>query len=203
VHAAVTAEQVLVIPRTGLLRALGQDRLWDGVRLGSADAVLDLIASSGRFRPRVDAEQDASTKQVIPYLALFDRGKVFLMRRTRAGADARLHERWSIGVGGHLHPEDADPVAGLLREWREELDADWAPELRPLGLLNDDSTPVGRVHVGLVYEAEAGGRPVAIRETDKLSGGFADASEVRRVYDRLETWSQLLFDHLERRGGVG
>jgi predicted NUDIX family phosphoesterase len=202
-HAAATGELVLVVPRDGLLRLVGDDRLWDGVRVGSVDALLDLIAATRRFRPRADAEQDESTKQVIPYLALFDRGAIFLMRRTRAGADARLHERWSIGVGGHLHPDDVDPVSGLLREWREELHADWLPDPRPLGLLNDDSTPVGRVHLGLVYEAEADGRAVAIRETDKLEGAFADASEVRRVYHRLESWSQLLFDHLERSGRMG
>jgi predicted NUDIX family phosphoesterase len=202
-HAAATGELVLVVPRDGLLRLVGDDRLWDGVRVGSVDALLDLIAATRRFRPRADAEQDESTKQVIPYLALFDRGAIFLMRRTRAGADARLHERWSIGVGGHLHPDDVDPVSGLLREWREELHADWLPDPRPLGLLNDDSTPVGRVHLGLVYEAEADGRAVAIRETDKLEGAFTDASEVRRVYHRLESWSQLLFDHLERSGRMG
>jgi predicted NUDIX family phosphoesterase len=100
-------------------------------------------------------------------------------------------------VGGHVHPADTDPVAGLLREWREELEADWLPQPQPVGSLNDDSTPVGRVHFGLVFVAEANGRAVRVRETDKLSGAFVEPAEVRAVYDRLETWSQLLFDHLD------
>jgi predicted NUDIX family phosphoesterase len=195
-------ELVLVIPRDRL-SAARRGELWHGMETSDASGYLELIDRTGSYLARTEAELDESWKQVIPYLVLFDRGSVFLMRRTRAGGDARLHERWTIGVGGHLHPDDAGPVAGLLREWREELDADWLPEPRPLGLLNDDSTPVGRVHLGLVYEAECHGRPVAIRETDKLSGAFAGASEVRRVFDGLETWSQLLFDHLERTGRIG
>ena len=91
------------------------------------------------------------------------------MRRTQAGGDARLHDRWSIGVGGHLNPGDGDLAGGLRREWREELDADFEPEFELVGLLNDDTTDVGGVHVGAVYVADAGGRPVTIRETDKLA----------------------------------
>ena len=68
-----------------------------------------------------------------------------------------------------------------------------------MGLLNDDTTEVGQVHLGVVFVADAGGRPVAVRETDKLAGGFAPAGSVRAVRDRLETWSQLVFD-LPRHG---
>lgn len=198
-----TAEHVLVVSRAALLSVVGGDHLWDGVRVGPADAVLDLIATSGRFRLRVEAERDASMKQVIPYLALFDRGAIFLMQRTRAGGDQRLHERWTIGLGGHVAPADGDIRGGLQREWSEEVATDWSPDPVFLGLLNDDSTAVGRVHLGVVFTAEAKGRPVSIRETDKLRGDFADASAVRRVYDRLESWSQLLFDHLAAHGRMG
>lgn len=181
----------------GLPRALVVvDPGWRGLRPDSLASVIDLVATHGSARPRPEAEVDETWKQVIPYLLLRDGDRIFLMRRTKSGADARLHERWSIGVGGHLHPGDRDPVAGLLREWGEEIEADWLPEPRPLGLLNDDSTPVGRVHLGLVYEADARGRAASIRETDKLSGRFATFEEVRAVYAGLETWSQLVFDHL-------
>jgi predicted NUDIX family phosphoesterase len=142
-------------------------------------------------------EQDPSFKQVIPYLVLRDGPRYFLMRRTRAGADARLHDRWSIGVGGHLNPGDGDLAGGLRREWQEEIEADFVPEFQLVGLLNDDTTDVGSVHVGAVYLAEAGGRPVVIRETEKLEGSFADAAAVAAVEARLETWSALVFRHLE------
>jgi predicted NUDIX family phosphoesterase len=119
------------------------------------------------------------------------------MRRTQAGGDARLHDRFSIGVGGHLNPGDGDLAGGLRREWREEVEADFVPDFTLIGLLNDDTTDVGSVHVGAVYLADACGRPVAIRESHKLSGEFAAPGEVRSVVDRMETWSALVFEHLE------
>ena len=97
------------------------------------------------------------------------------MRRTRAGGDARLHDRWSIGVGGHLNPGDGDLLRRAApRMGTRSSSAGFVPDFRLVGLLNDDTTAVGRVHLGAVYVADAAGRPVAIRETDKLSGGFAD-----------------------------
>ena len=101
---------------------------------------------------------------------LRDGERIFLMRRTRAGGDARLHDRYSIGVGGHVNPEDGDVVGGLRREWAEEIVADFEPEFEPLGVLNDDNNPVGAVHLGLVYRRRGGGRPVAIRETRQARG---------------------------------
>jgi predicted NUDIX family phosphoesterase len=144
-------------------------------------------------------EADSDFKQVIPYLVLRDGERWFLMRRTHGGADARLHERWSIGVGGHLNPGDLDLAGGLRREWHEELVADFVPAFRPVGLLNDDETDVGSVHIGVVYEADATGRPVAVREIDKLAGSFADESAVAAVRDRMESWSELVFEALRVR----
>ena len=185
-------EQVLVVPREAIVLGEG----WLGVRRGGIASALDAVAREGRFIRRSDAEVDPSTKQVIPYLVLRDAGRWFLMRRTRAGGDARLHDRWSIGVGGHLNPGDGDVVGGLRREWAEELVADFVPDFVPVGLLNDDTTPVGAVHVGIVYAADAAGRPVEIRETHKLAGSFATTAEVAAVRDEMETWSRLVFDAL-------
>jgi predicted NUDIX family phosphoesterase len=141
------------------------------------------------------AEESPDWKQLIPYVVVRDAEWVFLMDRTDAGGDARLHRKASIGVGGHLNPVDEgeDPLmVGLQREWAEELVAAWEPEFRLVGLLNDDSNPVGAVHLGVVFEVQAAGRPVAVRETDKLSGGFVPPSDVLAAWDRLETWSQLV-----------
>ena len=157
----------------------------------------DAIVEHGSFRPRDEVETDPSWKQAIPYLLLRDGERVFLMRRTRAGGDERLHDRYTIGVGGHVNPEDGDVLGGLRREWAEEIEADFTPDFEPLGVLNDDDNDVGAVHLGLVYAAEAQGRPVAIRETEKLSGAFATLDEVGAVADKLETWSALLFDFLK------
>lgn len=172
---------------------------WHGVRTDGLDGFEALVARDGRYVPRPEAEVDRSLKQVIPYLVLRDRGRLFLMRRTRAGGDARLHDRWSIGVGGHLNPGDGGLRDGLRREWLEELEADFVPEFELVGLLNDDTTEVGSVHLGAVYVADAAGRRVAIRETAKLEGAFAGRDEVAAVVDRMETWSALVFEALDPR----
>lgn len=194
-------ELVYVVPRERILGPPG----WHGVLGTGGRVLLEVIASAGRFEPRAAMEADPRFKQVIPYLVLRDRGRYFLMRRTRAGGDARLHDLFSIGVGGHLNPGDVDLRGGLRREWAEELAADFVPRFRLLGLLNDDTTDVGRVHLGVVYVAEAAGRPVAVRETDKLEGRFAAPDEVLAVYERMETWSQLVWDFVHPRatGGRG
>jgi predicted NUDIX family phosphoesterase len=185
-------ELVFVVPRDAVLTDDG----WYGLQMADLDEFLATIEEHGRFEPRPAMEADPGFKQIIPYLVLRDGDRYFLMRRTRAGGDARLHDRWSIGVGGHLNPGDEDLDGGLRREWSEELVADWIPEFRFIGLLNDDTTSVGQVHLGAVFVADAAGRPVSIRETDKLSGAFATPAEVAAVAPDLETWSRLVFDAL-------
>jgi predicted NUDIX family phosphoesterase len=191
-------ERVLVLPRDRVPG--GCD--FSGVRQADDAALASLraaVLADGRYLDRPSAEEDPAFKQLIPYVVVRDGARVFLMERTAAGGDARLHGRTSIGVGGHLNPVDdgEDPLTdGLRREWSEELVAEWEPEFRLVGLLNDDSNPVGSVHLGVVFEVDAAGRQVEVRERDKLSGHFASVGEVRAAGERMETWSQLVADHL-------
>lgn len=159
------------------------------------DGLRAAVTADGTYLDRPAAEDDPSHKQLIPYVVVRDGESVFLMHRTDAGGDPRLHGRASIGVGGHLNPVDDGEdalMAGLHREWDEELVTDWEPRFELVGLLNDDTNPVGAVHLGVVFTVEAGGRAVAVREHDKLVGAFAGADEVAASWDRLETWSALV-----------
>ena len=192
-------ERVLVLRRADVPG--GCD--FHGIRMGD-DATLralrEAVAGRGVYLDRPEAEQDPRHKQLIPYVVVRDGRRVFLMERTGAGGDARLHGKASIGVGGHLNPVDEgeDPLmAGLRREWAEELVADWEPEFELLGLLNDDDNPVGAVHLGVLFVVEADGRPLEAGEHDKLVGSFVEPEEVAAAWDRLETWSQLVADALE------
>jgi predicted NUDIX family phosphoesterase len=191
-------ELVLVIPRAVVPG--GCD--FTGVRPGDAAELIEIgraVRSHGAYVPRPEAEVDPSRKQLIPYVVVRDAEQIFLMERTRAGADPRLHLKASIGVGGHLNPVDRgdDPLmGGLRREWSEELVADFEPTFNLVGLLNDDSNPVGSVHLGVVFTVEADGAAVAVREHDKLTGRFARTDEVLGAWDRMETWSQLVAAHL-------
>jgi predicted NUDIX family phosphoesterase len=187
-------ERVLVLPRADVPG--GCD--FHGIRAADDGDLADLraaVSAHGRYLDRSVAEGSPEFKQLIPYVVVADGPSVFLMHRTDAGGDARLHGKASIGVGGHLNPDDdgEDPLmAGLRREWAEELDADWEPDFQLIGFLNDDSNPVGAVHLGVVFTVEAAGRRVDVREHDKLTGAFAGADEVAAAWDRLETWSQLV-----------
>jgi predicted NUDIX family phosphoesterase len=184
-------EMVYAVPKDVLFDGLDP---WLGVKREGLGGVLGQAEKAGRYVPRPEAEKDRSIKQIIPYLVLADGVRIFLMKRTRAGSDERLHDLYTIGVGGHLNPGDGGIVGGLAREWREELDADFTPDFEFVGLLNDDTVDVGVHHLGVVYLADAAGRPVKIRETHKLNGSFEEMDAVRAVYDRMETWSQLVLD---------
>lgn len=191
-------EQVLVLSRSSVPG--GCD--FRGVRQAEP-AALDLlravVATDGRYLDRSVAEDDPTHKQLIPYVVVRDGSGVFLMQRTDAGGDPRLHGKASIGVGGHLNPVDEGEDAldaGLRREWAEELEADWEPTFRLVGFLNDDTNPVGAVHLGVVFTVEAQGRSVAVREHEKLTGAFVEADAIADAWDRLETWSQLVAEVL-------
>jgi predicted NUDIX family phosphoesterase len=195
------SERVLVLPRDRVPG--GCD--FTGVRQATDADVAELqaaIAEHGRYLDRPEAEADSSMKQLIPYVVVRDGTDVFLRRRTNAGGDARLHGKASIGVGGHLNPvvDGDDPLmTGLDREWAEELDADFEPSFELRGFLNDDTNDVGAVHLGVVFEVQAAGRPVEVREHEKLSGSFVAPTELGEAYDQLETWSRLVVDALALR----
>jgi predicted NUDIX family phosphoesterase len=194
----VTGERVLVLPRSDVPG--GCD--FRGIRAADDGDLAELraaVAAHGRYLDRSIAEGRPQVKQLIPYVVVRDGASVFLMHRTDAGGDPRLHGRASIGVGGHLNPVDAGEdalMAGLRREWAEEMVTDWDPAFELVGLLNDDTNPVGAVHLGVVFSVEAAGRGVDVREHDKLVGVFASVAEVADTWDRLETWSQLVASSL-------
>jgi predicted NUDIX family phosphoesterase len=191
-------ERVLVLPR----REVPGGADFRGIRDAGPAGLDDLraaVAAHGTYLPRPQAEDDPAHKQLIPYVVVRDDDRVFLMQRTDAGGDARLHGKASIGVGGHLNPvDDGDDalLAGLRREWDEELEAGWEPDFELVGFLNDDTNPVGAVHLGVVFTVEARGRALAVREREKLIGAFAEPEEVIAAWARLETWSQLVAEAL-------
>jgi predicted NUDIX family phosphoesterase len=192
---AGATEMVYAVPREVLM----PDGGWRGVRTVDPTQILETMERHGSFYPRPEAEVDASIKQIIPYLVLRDGERIFLMKRTRAGGDARLHDHYTVGVGGHMNPGDGSILETLQREWREELVADFMPDFAYFGLLNDDEVDVGRHHLGVVYLADAAARPVAVRETHKLSGSFETIEVTMAAYGQMETWSQLVLDALRDR----
>ena len=190
----------------------------------SFEAVEDAVREHGFFVEREYAERAPELKQVIPYTLvqaratrppvppgprgpqLVDEEGILLMRRLGKGGEARLHQKLSIGVGGHINPEDLVSTRdrallseGARRELEEELVLEGTSRLESVGLLNDDANPVGAVHVGLVQVLDLDGN-VRIREEDVLEGRLVSAEELRRLRAtgaNFETWSSLLIERLD------
>jgi predicted NUDIX family phosphoesterase len=194
-------EQVLVIKRE-LLDAMGD---FHGFR-GDPGAYLDAFLAEGNnfYLPRDAAEEDPSHKQIIPYAIFHHRGRFLHYVRGGSSGEQRLASKGSIGIGGHINTTDAGAsglardayLQGVAREVEEELNVSSSYSQRVVGLLNDDSNAVGRVHLGVVhlFDLESGGITAnedAITELEFLSIG-----ELRDRADRLETWSAILVENL-------
>lgn len=153
------------------------------------------------FRPRSEVETDPSFKQLIPYVVLACGGSVFHYRRGGSGTEARLRALRSVGIGGHISEADAaggdDPYrTGMGRELSEEVDVRSGYTERWLGFINDDRTPVGSVHLGVVHLLELSEPLAASREDALADAGFAPLDELRAARDQFETWSHFVFDAL-------
>ena len=155
---------------------------------------------------RAHAERTPRWKQIIPYGVVVCDDRVLLVKRLAQGGEKRLHDKFSIGIGGHINPIDAEGDtnqdlfdAATLRELNEELHITGTYTTRTVGVLNDDSNPVGAVHVGLVQVVQVRGT-VDIRETDVLEGEWVTAEELRErlaAGANFETWSQLLVEQID------
>jgi len=171
---------------------------------GDADVAwkaLKAISGAYRFVDRDDAENDPSLKQIIPYVLIRCGERIMLIKRLREQSERRLWDKYSIGIGGHLNPEDGEAdffdafLSGLKRELHEELDISTEYDCRLVGCINDDTTDVGRVHFGIVFQAQLAEDKVRIRETSKMTGEFVELNELAAIHPNMESWSKIVFDH--------
>ncbi len=197
-------EQVLVVPRTLFERA-GAFQGFCGDPAAYLPLLLDPAHTS--WRPRASVEEDPSFKQLIPYCLLVWRDAAGLRHYfayTRGGgqSEARLRAKRSVGIGGHIsstdgeHGDDTSYEAGMRRELAEEIAIEGSWTGRCLGLINDDSNPVGSVHLGIVHLLELEQPAVAPRESELVGCGFEPLAALVADRDRFETWSQITLDAL-------
>jgi predicted NUDIX family phosphoesterase len=192
------AELVLGIP-TEVLREAG---LFQGFNANTAHYLPRLLdAKYLSYRRRGEAETDPSFKQLIPYVVLQWRDQVFHYTRGKRATETRLQALRSIGVGGHINPVDQNLFdtpyrEAMLREVAEEVALDTTYEERCIGLINDDGTPVGQVHLGIVHVFTLARPRVERREQALTQAGFAPLAELWRQRAEFETWSQFVLAHL-------
>lgn len=153
------------------------------------------------YRPRDEMEDDPSYKQLIPYCVFRHEGRVFHYTRGTEQGEQRLHSKRSIGVGGHISSIDDSPDGstyeqGMWREIEEEVSLESGYTERCVGLINDDETEVGKVHLGVVHVFELDAPKVSPRETSMIETGFSDLKDLSEVRHQFETWSQICLDYL-------
>lgn len=202
-NGAMQEEQILVIRRP-LFDQLGsfQGLCFDVDRYLPAF----LARENNFFTPRGPAEMNPELKQIIPYVVLVHEGRVLHYVRGKKAGEQRLVSKGSIGIGGHMNDEDQDLFtfdraaydAAVQREVGEELRLGAKYTNRIAAILNDDSTEVGRVHLGVVHVFQLESDDVQKGEAMITELQFLDRGQLLARRDSLETWSQICLDHLDQ-----
>lgn len=193
----MNTEQILAIPTENVWNILNYQE--KGVIKALDVDIMDKLLLHGVFRPRNILEEDSSYKQIIPYAVICYGNEVYMFRRLNKQTEARLHNKCSLGVGGHMNPYgdkiDIDYLHHELeREMHEEVKLGESCEIvdmKPVGFINDDLSEVGKVHLGVLYHITVSNNHIEINETEKMTGEWVAISDLTKYYSNMETWSQL------------
>jgi predicted NUDIX family phosphoesterase len=173
------------------------------------DDILSLIDECGIYLDRDYAETNPDFLQIIPYVVV-TRGndQIFTYTRLKKGAEARLHNNRSIGIGGHVEKNpnlclSDNAVETAVIELNEELDIEDSSTLQveETGItIFDPTNDVGRVHLGLVFTCDVGDRNVTVRETEKIAGDFYTIAQLQDMYNNnedaaFENWTKIVLKH--------
>ena len=202
-----------------LVFAFPTDEFWKlmtykekGLIRGNSE-VLKKIVQNGLFLRRSELEEDPSFKQIIPYAIISNKEpersgvrqsqSFYLFKRTSKQTEKRLHNKFSLGVGGHMNPNNSMEskeqylIDELKRELYEEvklLNGCLIEDIEFIGFINDDTISVGSVHIGLLYNIHVSNKEVYINETDKMTADWIDKPNLAEFYDGMESWTKITFD---------
>jgi predicted NUDIX family phosphoesterase len=189
-------ESVLVVPRTVI------DPLCHGVFTPEVAPVEKAVLANCRFLARSIAETDYKFKQVIPYVVVRHENRALLIWRTNKQTEARLHNLYSLGVGGHINDTDIPSatsniiLTGMRREFNEEIAVEGEQSCELVGIINDDSTDVSRVHMGFVFVLRTSTPRFTIMEPGKYTAAWKTCEELATHHAQMETWAQIVFDRV-------
>jgi len=199
---AVADENVLVFPRS-LFERLGVFQGFSADVDHYLPTILDKKNNS--FQPRAKAETDPNFKQIIPYVVVTDGKSILHYVRGKKAGEQRLVAKGSIGIGGHINDGDHSLFAVGLQAFREAVKREVCEELaiqdefdaKPVGLINDDSTEVGRVHFGIVHMLFRAPEKVRKNEQVITQVEFIPVEKLKARREQMESWSQLCLDNLD------
>lgn len=207
------SEKILIV-RTSIFHDCGH---FDGFTsdVAAYSKIFDPI--NQEFMNREAAESDPTRKQLIPYIIVRRMGRVVCYKRGTGQGESRLHSKSSIGIGGHINPCDLSanilgrlPAScrymspayqnGMLRELVEELKFSRIPEvwdMQTLGMINDDTTDVGKVHLGVAHLLTLPPNVnVSPRESEILEFSWHTVKDLQQKPEmNFESWSRICLDH--------
>jgi len=187
-------EHILVVKRSHLF--FNGD--WHGLAEINFDHYLHIIDHKKEFHPRSLMETNPVYKQIIPYLVFTHDDKFFLMQRCAQASETRLQNKLTLGIGGHVRQEDLSEnslFAWAKREFHEEVDYAGNLTVQPLGIINDDSNDVGKVHIGFVLLLKGDSPEISIKSELK-NGTLVSLHECINQKNYMESWSQFIVDFL-------
>lgn len=196
----ISSERVLVVPAE-LLHRLGHFQGFTSEVDRYVSVLLDPAHAS--YRPRHEVENDPSFKQLIPYVLFCHddgagRETIFQYTRGMKQDESRLRGRRSVGIGGHIAVRDCPSNGigsayseGMARELAEEVSIETPYREQCIGLINDDDTDVGRVHLGIVHIFDVERPAVVAREAEIVEGSFQPVEAILPYLDDFEAWSQI------------
>ena len=191
-------ELILVVKRATLF---AKQEAWHGLKTTDIEETTLCIDKDKEFLPRSVMELDTSYKQIIPYLVFKYENRYFLMQRQAKTTEQRLKNKYSMGIGGHINQEDMTSnsiIDWAKREFHEEISYSGSYEVEVLGMLNDDSNPVGEVHLGLVLLLHGNSAEITVKSELK-SGVLVTLEEAEFYYPNMESWTQIVYQALQEK----
>ena len=189
-------EGVMALPRTII------DPLCPTRFTREAEPIRAAILSRAEFIERSKAEQDFRYKQIIPYIVLQHARKFLLIRRTPKQGETRLHDKFSLGIGGHINTIDKAEgdilETGMRRELNEEIKVHREEACRLVGVINDDTKEVDRVHLGLVYLLTCKTPGFTNREPEAYTALWQTPDEIAAVSEQMESWAKIVYEEIIR-----
>lgn len=190
-------EDILVVPRDLLFDKVTP---WFGINQDALSNITNIVAEHAAYIPRQSAEHNPEYKQIIPYIIFTHQDKFFVMQRKAQASEKRLAGKFSIGIGGHVRKEDIvnhDIMDWARREFEEEVTYDHSFTTRAIGVLNDDTNDVGKVHIGLIIIAQGSSDQISIKDEHK-SGTLLTLEECQMLSGNMESWSTICLDFIQK-----
>jgi predicted NUDIX family phosphoesterase len=201
-------DYVMVFPIT-LLNDIGY---FQGLSLDIGKYLNRIVAVGNcKTMKRDKAEIDENYKQLVTYVLVLHQDKFFSYQRGKKLGEARLFEKYSIGIGGHISNDDPSLFlskkifriwefinASVKREINEEIGLEDGYDLNIEALINDDTNAVGKVHFGIIFLAKIKDNQKIKKEQSINNAEFRTIQEIKNNFEKYENWSKICITEIDK-----